>query len=198
MLHKKRAFIILALIAALLAYFWLGSRYPSIDEKAAMAGDFVLEDVLSFEAAFEIDPADPTWKRVGLSTLNWVSTNRQGMTFGVLLASLVLTLLQAAPLRRTPGRTLPDILKGVLIGAPLGVCVNCAAPIAYGMRKEGVHSGTSLATMFASPTLNIVVVTMMFSLLPLYMAGTRVAVTFLFLLLVLPPLQGARPVRRQL
>ena len=67
MLHKKRIAILLTLIAALLAYFWLGSRYPSIDEKAAMAGEFVLEDVLSFEAAFEIDPADPAWKRIGLS-----------------------------------------------------------------------------------------------------------------------------------
>ena len=186
MLHKKRIAILLTLIAALLAYFWLGSRYPSIDEKAAMAGEFVLEDVLSFEAAFEIDPADPAWKRIGLSTLNWVSTNRQGMTFGVLLASLVLTLLKAWPLKRKPGRTLPDILKGILIGTPLGVCVNCAAPIAYGMRKEGVHSGTTLATMFSSPTLNIIVVTMMFSLLPLHLATARVIATFAFLLLILP------------
>ncbi|MFC1694519.1 FG-GAP-like repeat-containing protein [Pseudomonadota bacterium] len=186
MIHKKRIAIILLLIGALLAYFWLGSRYPAIDEKAAMAGDFVLEDVLSFEATFETHADDPAWKRVGLSTLNWIMTNRQGMTFGVLLASLVLTLLQIWPLKRKPGQTMRDILKGILIGAPLGVCVNCAAPIAYGMRRQGVHHATSLATMFASPTLNIIVVTMMFSLLPLYMATTRIVATFFFLLVLLP------------
>lgn len=184
--YKKRIFIIVLLITGLLAYFWLGSRYPAIDEKAVMAGSFMLEDVLSFEATFEVSAEYPAWKRIGLSTLNWIMTNRQGMTFGVLLAALVLTLLQAWPLKQRPGRTFTDILKGVLIGAPLGVCVNCAAPIAYGMQKEGVHKGTSLATMFASPTLNIIVLTMMFSLLPFYMATTRVVVTFLFLLLVLP------------
>ncbi|MEE4217924.1 MAG: FG-GAP-like repeat-containing protein, partial [Xanthomonadales bacterium] len=184
--YKRRTFIVILLIAGLLAYFWLGSRYPAIDEKAVMAGSFMLEDVLSFEATFEVSTEYPAWKRIGLSTLNWIMTNRQGMTFGVLLAALVLTLLQAWPLRQKRGRTLTDILKGVLIGAPLGVCVNCAAPIAYGMQKEGVRSGTSMATLFASPTLNIVVLTMMFSLLPFYMATTRVVVTFLFLLLVLP------------
>ena len=39
-----------------------------------------------------------------------------------------------------------------------------AATIAYGMRNEGVRNETSLAVMFASPTLNIIVLAMMFSL----------------------------------
>ncbi|RPH93446.1 MAG: hypothetical protein EHM68_15690 [Lysobacterales bacterium] len=186
MLYRKRIVILLLLIAALLANFWLGSRYPAIDEKAAMAGEAVLEDVLSFEATLRAGPDDPFWERVGKSTVNWTLTNRQGMTFGVLLASLVLTLLQFWPLRPSAGHSVRDILKGILIGTPLGVCVNCAAPIAYGMNRQGVQHGTSLATMFASPSLNVIVVTMMFSLLPLYMAVTKVALTFLFLLLVLP------------
>jgi len=186
MLYKKRAFIIMVLIAGLLANFWLGSRYPAIDEKAAMAGEAVLEDVLSFEARYRPEPDDPLWERVGKSTVNWTLTNRQGMTFGVLLASLVLTLLQFWPLSKGPPRTMRDILKGILIGTPLGVCVNCAAPIAFGMNRRGVRHGTSLATMFTSPSFNILVLTMMFSLLPLYMALTKVAITLLFLLLVLP------------
>ena len=39
MVYRKRIVILLLLIAALLANFWLGSRYPAIDEKAAMAGE---------------------------------------------------------------------------------------------------------------------------------------------------------------
>lgn len=134
----------------------MGPRYPAIDEKPAMAGETVMGDVLSFEAAFESDTNDPLWLKIGHSTVNWMLTNRQGMTFGV------------------------------LIGAPPGVCVNCAAPIAYGMRNEGVRNETSLAVTFASPTLNIIVLAMMFSVLPLYLAVTKLMVTFLFLLLVLP------------
>lgn len=184
--YKKRVAVLILLIVSLLAWFWLGSRYPAIDEKAAMAGEVVMGDVLSFEAHFPVDQSDPMWRKIFHSTLNWILTNRQGMTFGVLLATLVLTLLQ---LRSTAARfhsVFRDIVKGVVVGAPLGVCVNCAAPIAYGMRQQGMRKGTTLATMFASPTLNIIVLAMTFSLLPLYMAVTKVVVTFAFLLLLLP------------
>jgi len=54
------------------------------------------------------------------------------------------------------------------------------------MHKEGVRKETSLAVMFASPTLNIIVLAMMFSILPLYLALTKLVVTFIFLLVLLP------------
>ena len=184
--YKKRIAILILLVVSLLAWFWMGSRYPAIDEKAAMAGEVVMADVPSFEAHFPVDTAAPMWRKIVYSTLNWSFTNRQGMTFGVLLATLVLTLLQLRRRLSSFRSVFRDILKGVLIGAPLGVCVNCAAPIAYGMSKHGMRKGTSLATMFASPTLNIIVLVMTFSLLPLYMAVTKLAATLLFLLLVLP------------
>ena len=184
--YKKRIAILIILIVSLLAWFWMGSRYPAIDEKAAMAGEVVMADVLSFEAHFPVDASAPMWRKIVNSTLNWILTNRQGMTFGVLLATLVLTLLQLRRQLSSYRSVFRDIFKGVLIGAPLGVCVNCAAPIAYGMRRQGMRKGTSLATMFASPTLNIIVLVMTFSLLPLYMAVTKVVATLLFLVLVLP------------
>jgi uncharacterized membrane protein YraQ (UPF0718 family) len=186
MLYRKRIAILIVLIAALLAWFWLGSRYPSLDEKAAMAGEVVMGDVLSFEAHVPVDPSAPLWQKIIYSTINWVLTNRQGMTFGVLLATLVLTLLQLKSMVGGKPGVFRDTLKGMLVGAPLGVCVNCAAPIAYGMSQQGMRKGTSLATMFASPTLNIVVLAMTFSVLPMYMAVTKVVATFLFILLALP------------
>lgn len=186
MQYRKRIIVLVVLIAALLAHFWLGSRYPSLDEKAAMAGEVVMGDVLSFEAHFPVDPGAPLWQKIIYSTANWVLTNRQGMTFGVLLASLVLTLLQLKNLAGGKPGLFRDTVRGMLVGAPLGVCVNCAAPIAYGMSQQGLRKGTSLATMFASPTLNIVVLAMTFSVLPMYMAVTKIVATFLFILLVLP------------
>jgi uncharacterized membrane protein YraQ (UPF0718 family) len=184
--HPKRIALLLLMILALLAQFWLGSRYPALDEKAAMAGEVVMGDVLSFDAKFPMHVSDPMGQKIVKSTGNWIWTNRQGMTFGVLLASLVLTLLQVWRIQAGKQNVFKDILKGMLIGAPLGVCVNCAAPIAYGMRKQGMAAGTSLATLFASPTLNIVVLAMTFSILPLHMAVTKVVATVAFLLLVLP------------
>jgi uncharacterized membrane protein YraQ (UPF0718 family) len=186
MIYRKRIAILILLIAALLAWFWLGSRYPSLDEKAAMAGQTVMGDVLSFEAHVPVDPDDPMWRKIVNSTINWVLTNRQGMTFGVLLATLVLTLLQLKSMVGGKPGVFRDTLKGMVVGAPLGVCVNCAAPIAYGMSQRGMRKGTSLATMFSSPTLNVVVLAMTFSVLPMYMAVTKVVATALFILLALP------------
>ena len=59
MQYRKRIAVLVFLIAVLLAWFWLGSRYPSLDEKAAMAGEVVMGDVLSFEAHFPVEPDAP-------------------------------------------------------------------------------------------------------------------------------------------
>ena len=77
-------------------------------------------------------------------------------------------------------------ILGLLIGTPLGVCVNCAAPIAKGLYSGGARAETALATMVASPTFNIVVLTMLFSILPFYIAITKVLLSLLIILLIIP------------
>ena len=64
-------------------------------------------------------------------------------------------------------------VTGVLIGAPLGVCVNCATPIAFGIYSAGARLETALASLFASPTLNVIVLTMAFTLLPWEIAAAK-------------------------
>ena len=54
------------------------------------------------------------------------------MAFGVVLAALILTFLRMAP-GRPSNNVLVNTLKGTMLGAPLGVCVNCSAPIGKGM-----------------------------------------------------------------
>ena len=75
------------------------------------------------------------------------------------------------------------------MGAPLGVCVNCAAPIAKGMYAGGARAESTLSAMVASPTLNVIVLTMLFSILPFYMAVMKIALS-LFVILA----RGADPV----
>jgi uncharacterized membrane protein YraQ (UPF0718 family) len=75
---------------------------------------------------------------------------------------------------------------GMAIGAPLGVCVNCAAPIAKGIYSAGARAETTLAAMIASPTLNVVVLTMVFSIMPFYIAITKLALSIVVILLVVP------------
>jgi uncharacterized membrane protein YraQ (UPF0718 family) len=45
---------------------------------------------------------------------------------------------------------------------------------------------TALAVMFSSPTLNIIVLTMLFSIFPFYMALAKLLATFVLILLIVP------------
>lgn len=173
-------------IVVTLAYlFWTSSRYPALDEKAMMSGAIQLEDPLGFEARFPLTEAMTLWERMFYSTLNWINTNKKGMTFGVLFAAAFLT---AAPyVRRKSFRSgFANSALGLAIGTPLGVCVNCAAPIARGMYSGGLRAETTLSAMIASPTLNVVVLTMLFSLLPVYMAVTKIALSLAIILIIVP------------
>ena len=90
----RKHFFLAALILVVLAYlFWTGSRYPALDEKAMMSGAIQLEDSLSFEAKYPLTEDMGLLDRIFWSTLNWVNTNKKGMTFGVLFATAITLIL---------------------------------------------------------------------------------------------------------
>ena len=178
--------LLAALLVSMLAfYFWSQSRYPQLNDKAVMSGTIQLEDPLSFEAAIQFEPTAPLWQRIAYTTINWVKTNRRGMTFGVLFGAAFLTLLRYLPRRSFRGSFANSAL-GLALGAPLGVCVNCAAPIAKGMFNSGARVETALSAMIASPTLNVVVVAMAFSILPFYVAMTKLVLSLFVILIGVP------------
>ncbi|AXS39861.1 FG-GAP-like repeat-containing protein [Breoghania sp. L-A4] len=181
----KRFVLALMLVAVLAVQFWTQSRYPALNEKAMMSGAIQLEDPLGFEAWFPLSDEDTTVVRIGKSTLNWIKTNKRGMTFGILFAAAFLTLL--GYLRRHSFKgSFSNSALGLVMGAPLGVCVNCAAPIARGLYSGGARAESTLSAMLASPTLNIVVLTMLFSLFPFYMAVTKIVLSLLMILVAVP------------
>ena len=182
---NKRVALLIVIIAVIAGSFWSLSRYPALDEKAS--GNSLMEDSLSFEALIDVEETMPLYQRVFFSTINWAYTNKEGMIFGILLATAFMTLMGFLH-RHGRSNVFLNAFKGTAIGAPLGVCVNCSAPIAKGMYEGGSSMGTSLAAMFSSPTLNIVVLTMLFSLFPFYIAVTKIALTLFLILLILPVL----------
>ena len=145
----------------------------------------MLEDALSFEAVLEIQDGDPTWKRVAYTAINWVDTNKRGMLFGILLGAAFLSIIRMLR-QKSVNSSVGNTLIGVAVGAPLGVCVNCAAPVAKGMHDGGARLETTIAAMVSSPTLNVIVLTMTFSILPAYLALTKVLFTLIFLLVFIP------------
>lgn len=183
--HNKRILFVLAVIVATAVIFWSGSRYPSLDEKAIMGGAANLEDPLSFEASIQIQPDDNASRRIVFTTINWIETNLEGMAFGLMIGAAFLTLIGMIPARGHRNGVV-NTLIGVAVGAPLGVCVNCSAPVAKGMHDGGARLETTLATMFSSPTLNIIILTMLFAIFPLYLTVIKLAQTLLFILVLMP------------
>ncbi len=185
LIENKRVLFVVAVIIATAVTFWSGSRYPSLDEKAIMGGSAQLEDPLSFEASIQIQPNDSTFRRIVYTTINWIETNLEGMAFGLMIGACLLTLIGMIP-ARGHSNGFVNTLIGVAVGAPLGVCVNCSAPVAKGMHDGGARLETTLATMFSSPTLNIIVLTMLFAIFPLYLTVIKLVLTLTFILLLMP------------
>ncbi len=189
----KRLIVSLFLIGLIAAVFWSQSRVPALSEKAQMGlrTDF---GAIAFDIVLPVTPDQPVVERVGRSSVNWAYTNWKGMTFGLLFAAGVLTLLGGIQ-RRSFRHAWQNTLAGMFFGAPLGVCVNCATPIAQGMYAAGATLETALATLFSSPTLNPIVLTMAFSLLP-WQLGLSLLAGVLLLLASLPWLSRRLSVER--
>jgi uncharacterized membrane protein YraQ (UPF0718 family) len=185
LLANKRLIIFSLGLIALVASFWMGSRYPELDMKSAMAGSISPSSSLSFEEVFQVEDQFPYWKKVAYSTGNWLNTNKRGMTFGILFAALIVSFLQLIHFRRVRNPFLAT-LAGITIGSPLGVCVNCAAPISKGIYDTGARVEAALSTLISSPTLNVIVLTMLFSIFPLPLALMKMALVILTIFIIIP------------
>jgi uncharacterized membrane protein YraQ (UPF0718 family) len=167
--------------------FLAQSRVPALDQKAQMGIRTEITSI-AFDKVFELSAGASFLERVLKTTANWSYTNWKGMTFGILFGAAVLTLLRALPVWGARQNGFLAALQGLVGGAPLGVCVNCATPIAQGLQRAGVRIETMLAVMSASPTLNFIVITMMFTLFDAYFVATKIVMTIIYVAFVLPGL----------
>ncbi|MCA9777821.1 MAG: VCBS repeat-containing protein, partial [Candidatus Eremiobacteraeota bacterium] len=183
-MRTKRIKILTTLTLLVMVSFWVGSRYPGLSVKAEVGPDMIL-DGLGFDVVMPVEVGDSVPVQIGKRTVNWMKTNLKGMIFGLIIAAAFQTLL-ALLSRKTFRSPLANALLGVSVGAPMGLCVNCAAPISGGLYKGGGRVETSLAAMLASPTLNVVVLSFLLTMLPWHLAMLKIAATLLLLLVVVP------------
>jgi len=149
----KRIVISALVLVVIAAIFWLGSRYPSLNEKALMGVDSPISG-LAFDTLVTILPdTSEAWK-AAMHFVNWMYTNWRGMTFGILFGAGLLTLLSLIQTVSFKSR-FANAALGMIIGAPMGVCANCAAPIAKGLHNAGTRFETTIGALMASPTLNV-------------------------------------------
>jgi len=181
--HKTRFALALFAVIALVASFGYVSRYPDLNRKAAMAERHSVGDTISMWPILKVSADDPVAKQIAYTAVNWTNDNKKGMAFGVVLAALL--SLALGYWQFNPRGRMRSAFYGMVLGTPLGVCVNCAAPVFKGaLRSRRIEM--ALALMFASPTLNIVVLMMAFSLLPLYMAVTKLIFNLIVILIGVP------------
>ncbi|HKW62983.1 MAG TPA: permease [Candidatus Acidoferrum sp.] len=181
---RSRVLAIL-LMAAIASIFWVDSRYPALMKRYHAGTTIKATGALTFGTVYAVDRSMPFRARVWRTTINWLDANRVGMTFSFLFGPAALTFLATLRRRRSKSRWL-NILFGAIAGAPLAVCTNCVAPIARGLLASGMSEEAVLATMFASPALNVVVLAMTFALFPASVAVLKLA-TVLFLIFVFAP-----------
>ena len=177
--RNKRLILALLFAVVIAAVFWSQSRIPALNEKAQM-GLRTNFSSIAFDILLPVTDDQPIAERVAKTTVNWLYTNWKGMTFGLLFAAAALTILGSVKQRSFKSPWL-NTLSGMFVGAPLGVCVNCATPIAQGMYAAGARLETALATLISSPTLNVIVLSMAFSLLPWEIALGNVGAVLLLL-----------------
>lgn len=180
----KPCVILLFFMVVAVLHFWLSSRYPGLNAKATLNTTAPLS-ALGFDPVIEIKDSFSTTEKIFWNTVNWVNTNRKGMTFSFVFGAFFLALMPCLNLRQSLSG-FKSALLGLGIGAPLGVCVNCAAPIARAMQASGYALQTALAALIASPSLNIVVVMMAFSMFPFHMVATRLILVFVLILVLIP------------
>lgn len=183
-----KRFFILGVHAVLLLftvlYFWTQSRYPALSDKAYY-GDRNRQTGISYDQVIPRADTDPWMHRVYAGTINWYYTNWKGMTFGLIFAALLLSLFNFLRLPQFRNRWLRSAM-GCVTGAPLGVCVNCATPIGQGLERSGFKPESVIATTLSSPTLNVIVLSMLLAYFPLYLIVVKIAVTLAMILLIVP------------
>jgi uncharacterized membrane protein YraQ (UPF0718 family) len=182
---RRSRVLAVILMVAIAAIFWVDSRYPALMKRYRAGAQIKTAGALTFGAPYAVDRSMPLTRRVWRTTFNWLDANRIGMTFSFLFGPAALTFLATLPRRRTNSRWL-NTAWGVVAGVPLAVCTNCVAPIARGLFASGMSTESVLATMFASPALNVVVLAMSFALFPASVALLKLA-TVLFLIFLFVP-----------
>jgi uncharacterized membrane protein YraQ (UPF0718 family) len=182
--------VALVLLCAIGAYFWGVSRYPALHKKYLQGTHVSVTGAITFGIVMAVQPGMPLRQRVWRTSINWLQANEIGMTFGFFFAAAALTVLATIPRRRTSNAYVNSLL-GAAVGMPLGVCANCVAPIGRGLYASGMSAESTLAAMFSSPTLNVVVLAMAVALFPLPIVGLKLA-TMLLMIFVFAPLVGAR------
>jgi uncharacterized membrane protein YraQ (UPF0718 family) len=175
-----------ALVAVgVLLIFWSQQRYPALLKKLHAGAGVKVAGPISFDALLKVSPEMPAPTRVMRTSVNWLYTNRFGMYFALPFGAAMMTLLASTSGPKRFSSSAGNVACGAVLGAPMGVCANCATPVGQGLLVGGASTRMTVAAMISSPSFNPVVVAMAFVLFPLPIAAIRL-ISPALLLIALP------------
>jgi uncharacterized membrane protein YraQ (UPF0718 family) len=164
------------MLAAIALTFWSGQRYPALLKKLHAGSAVQTKGVISFDALLKVSPQMPASTRIARTSVNWLWTNRFGMYFALPFGAAMMTLMAQTARPKRFASASANVLCGMVAGAPMGVCTNCATPVGQSLLYGGASTRLTVAAMISSPCFNPVVLAMAFVLFPLPLALARVAV----------------------
>lgn len=174
--------------------FWSQQRYPALLKKLHAGANVRVAGAISFDALLPIRPEMPVPVRIVRTSVNWLWTNRFGMYFALPFGAAMMTLMANVATAKRFRSAAGNVLCGAVMGAPLGVCTNCATPVGQSLLTGGASTRLTVAAMISSPSFNPVVIAMAFVLFPLPMAALRMLVPLALLLLLPRLVPESRPV----
>ena len=176
--------VVVAVAIAIAAAFWGMQRYPALLKKLHTGSALHISGAISFDALLPVNPAMPLPVRTLRTGVNWLYTNRFGMYFALPFGAAMMTLLAQTTGRKQFKHAAANVICGAVAGAPLGVCTNCATPVAQSLLAGGASTRMTVAAMISSPSFNPVVLAMAFVLFPARLAVMRVVVPALLLFML--------------
>jgi uncharacterized membrane protein YraQ (UPF0718 family) len=120
----------------------------------------------------------------GAQTLAYLNIVWPALLFGVLISAAVHAAISPRRLAALFGQGLvKPQLAAAAAGAPLMLCSCCVAPMFPAVYRRSQRLGPSLAFTLAAPALNPAALTFSFLLFPLAIAGTRLAMAVVLVVL---------------
>jgi uncharacterized membrane protein YraQ (UPF0718 family) len=130
-------------------------------------------------------PAGSELTATGAQTLAYLNIVWPALVFGVLISAAVHATISPTRLAALFGQgQLKPQLAAAAAGAPLMLCSCCVAPVFPALYRRTQRLGPSLAFTLAAPALNPAALAFSFLLFPLAIAGTRLVVAVVLVVLV--------------
>ena len=179
----------LAIFAVLLAVFLTFNRAPKLDEVRADLVAATAPAARCFQGFCVESDRDAgllsRWWEFSLAYLQLVSVGHDlrvpsGRTGRSVSAA------EGRPPWESPVRGCVGIVKGFFIGAPMTLCSACIVPVSAAFRRRGAGLGETIAIVQASSTLNVPAVVMTALVFSPLVAGSRIALSLLGVLLIGP------------